>query len=76
MTIGLTIVSRGEFSIIMADLAKAGNLLPVLQPFSALYVLILAVLGPLMTKESERIYNLSAKLFRWRRRKTKEAEAI
>lgn len=76
MNIGLTIVSRGEFSIIMADLAKAGNLLPVLQPFSALYVLILAVLGPLLTKESERIYNLSAKLFRWRRRKASEVEAI
>jgi CPA2 family monovalent cation:H+ antiporter-2 len=73
--IGLTIVSRGEFSIIMAELAKAGNLLPVLQPFSALYVLILAVLGPLMTKESERIYNLSARLFRWRRRKAGESEA-
>ena len=75
MNIGLTIVSRGEFSIIMAELAKAGNLLPVLQPFSALYVLILAVLGPLMTKESERIYNLSAKLFRRRSRKASENEA-
>jgi CPA2 family monovalent cation:H+ antiporter-2 len=64
MNIGLTIVSRGEFSIIMADLAKAGNLLPLLQPFAALYVLILAVLGPLLTKESDRIYRLSAKLFR------------
>jgi CPA2 family monovalent cation:H+ antiporter-2 len=76
MNIGLTIVSRGEFSIIMADLAKAGNLLPVLQPFSALYVLILAVMGPLLTKESERIYNLSAKVFRRRRRKAGEAEAV
>ncbi len=62
---GLTIVSRGEFSIIMANLAKAGGLLPVLQPFAALYVLILAVLGPLLTKESERIYDLLAKLFGW-----------
>jgi K+:H+ antiporter subunit KhtU len=60
---GLTIVSRGEFSIIMANLAKAGGLLPILQPFAALYVLILAVLGPLLTKESERIYDLLAKLF-------------
>ncbi|HEU0184081.1 MAG TPA: cation:proton antiporter [Blastocatellia bacterium] len=60
---GLTIVSRGEFSIIMANLAKAGGLSPVLQPFAALYVLILAVLGPLLTKESERIYDLLAKLF-------------
>src|SRR5215831_5451607 len=67
LNIGLTIVSRGEFSIIMANLAKEGGLAPVLQPFAALYVLILAVLGPLLTKESERIYNasryLSAKLF-------------
>lgn len=62
LNIGLTIVSRGEFSIIMADLAKAGALLPILQPFAALYVLILAVLGPLLTKESERIYDLSARL--------------
>jgi monovalent cation:H+ antiporter-2, CPA2 family len=64
LTIGLTIVSRGEFSIIMANLANAGGLLQVLQPFAALYVLILAVLGPLLTKESERIYDLLARLFR------------
>jgi K+:H+ antiporter subunit KhtU len=60
---GLTIVSRGEFSIIMANLAKAGDLSPVIQPFAALYVLILAVLGPLLTKESERIYDLLEKMF-------------
>jgi len=58
LNVGLTIVSRGEFSIIMANLAHSGGLLPVLQPFAALYVLILAVLGPLVTKESERIYDL------------------
>ena len=40
---GLTIVSRGEFSIIMANLAKEGDLAHFLQPFAALYVLILAV---------------------------------
>lgn len=56
--IGLTIVSRGEFSIILANLAETGGLLPVLQPFAALYVLLLAVLGPLLTKESKQIYNL------------------
>jgi len=67
---GLTIVSRGEFSIIMANLAKAGGLAPVLQPFAALYVLILAVLGPLLTKESERIYDLLAKLCEWLKIKT------
>jgi CPA2 family monovalent cation:H+ antiporter-2 len=67
VNVGLTIVSRGEFSIIMANLAKAGNLLPILQPFSALYVLILAILGPFLTKESERLYHLTAKLFDKRR---------
>ena len=61
LNVGLTIVSRGEFSIIMANLARNGGLLPVLQPFAALYVLILAVLGPLLTKESERIYELLKK---------------
>lgn len=68
LNIGLTIVSRGEFSIIMADLAKAGGLLPVLQPFAALYVLILAILGPLLTRESEHIHDLSMRLFRRRNR--------
>jgi CPA2 family monovalent cation:H+ antiporter-2 len=64
LNVGLTIVSRGEFSIIMANLAREGGLLAVLQPFAALYVLILAVLGPLLTKESDRIFDLAAKLFR------------
>ncbi|MCQ2008731.1 cation:proton antiporter [Sporolactobacillus sp. STSJ-5] len=63
--IGLTIVSRGEFSIIMANLGIAGSLMPILQPFSALYVLILAIMGPIMTKESKRIYTIMNKLFRW-----------
>jgi CPA2 family monovalent cation:H+ antiporter-2 len=64
LNVGLTIVSRGEFSIIMANLAKSGGLLRVLQPFAALYVLILAVLGPLLTRESERIYELLTRLAR------------
>ncbi|MBO0858477.1 MAG: cation:proton antiporter [Chloracidobacterium sp.] len=59
---GLTIISRGEFSIIMAKLARAGNLAPTLQSFAALYVLIVAVLGPLLTKESDRVYDLITKL--------------
>lgn len=58
VNIGLTIVSRGEFSIVMANLGKAGGLLAILQPFAALYVLILAILGPLLTKESKRIYTM------------------
>lgn len=62
--IGLTIVSRGEFSIIMANLGKAGALMEILQPFAALYVLILAILGPLLTKESKHIYKLLNAVFK------------
>jgi CPA2 family monovalent cation:H+ antiporter-2 len=68
-----TLLARGEFSIIIVNLALAGGLMAVLQPFAALYVLILASASPLLAKESERIYGLCAKLFR-RRRKTKAAD--
>ncbi|TYS07527.1 cation:proton antiporter [Bacillus subtilis] len=64
--IGLTIVSRGEFSIIVANLGIAGGLSGTLKPFAALYVLILAILGPLLTKESKRIYRLLNKVFKWK----------
>ncbi|MFS3928500.1 cation:proton antiporter [Priestia flexa] len=64
--IGLTIVSRGEFSIIMANIGIAGGLASILQPFAALYVLILAILGPLLTKESKMIYGLLNKVFKWK----------
>lgn len=75
MNIGLTIMARGEFSIIMANLAKAGGLLPIIQPFAALYVLILAVLGPLLTKETKVIYSGMDRLFKiskWGRQKQKQ----
>ncbi|MCB8815715.1 cation:proton antiporter [Desulfosporosinus shakirovi] len=65
LNIGLTIISRGEFSIILATLAKAGGLLTSLQPFAALYVLILAILGPLLTKESRWVYNRLRPFLKW-----------
>lgn len=67
--VGLTIVSRGEFSIIVASIGAAGGLSGVLQPFAALYVLILSILGPLLTKESERIFDLLS----WPFARSKEA---
>ncbi|MDR0139722.1 cation:proton antiporter [Metabacillus idriensis] len=72
LNIGLTIVSRGEFSIIMANLGIAGGLMPILKPFSALYVLILAILGPLLTKESKAIYHFLNKIFKWKVTKKSE----
>lgn len=58
---GFTLLARGEFSIIIVNLALAGSLMPILQPFAALYVLILAGASPLLAKETDRIYDL----YRW-----------
>ena len=65
--VGLTLLGRGEFSIIVAKLAQAGGLLPLLQPFAALYVLLLATFAPLLAKESEAIYEFVKKVFTRRR---------
>lgn len=70
--IGLTIVSRGEFSIILANMGKAGGLATFIQPFAALYVLILAILGPLLTKESKHVYNFLNKIFKFKDHKEKK----
>ena len=70
-----TLLARGEFSIIIVNLAIAGGLTSVLQPFAALYVLILAGASPLLAKESERIHGLIVRLFgRLRGKKKPDAE--
>lgn len=69
-----TLLARGEFSIIIVNLALAGNLMPVLQPFAALYVLILASASPLLAKESERIYELASGLFQKRNQPVEKDE--
>ena len=73
LNVGLTLLGRGEFSIIVAKLAQAGSLAPLIQPFAALYVLILATFAPLLAKESERLYALVERVFR-RRRITNDQE--
>lgn len=50
--IGLTILGRGEFSLILATLAVAAGLDDRIGPFVALYVLVLAVAGPLLAARS------------------------
>jgi monovalent cation:H+ antiporter-2, CPA2 family len=74
LNLSFTLLARGEFSIIIAGLAQAGGLLGVLQPFAALYVLILASASPLLAKESDRIYDSAMKLVRWRPKRKKKAE--
>lgn len=77
--IGLTIVSRGEFSIILANIGIAGGLSDMLKPFSALYVLILAILGPILTKNSKSIFKQLNKIFKWtvpKEKKTRLREGL
>lgn len=50
--VGLTVLGRGEFSLILATLAAAAGLDPRIGPFVALYVLALAILGPLFASRS------------------------
>ncbi|MBE1492795.1 cation:proton antiporter domain-containing protein [Plantactinospora soyae] len=50
--VGLTVLGRGEFSLILASLALAAGLNPRIGPFVALYVLILAVLSPMFAAQS------------------------
>jgi CPA2 family monovalent cation:H+ antiporter-2 len=50
--IGLTVLGRGEFSLIIATMAAAAGLDPRIGPFVALYILALAVIGPFFASKS------------------------
>ncbi|MEO3946427.1 cation:proton antiporter [Gorillibacterium sp. CAU 1737] len=73
--IGLTVMARGEFTIIVANLGISAGLMPILRPLSALYVLILAILGPLLTKESKHVYRFLDRIFKWTKRKSQDSPA-
>ncbi|WP_309114972.1 cation:proton antiporter [Saccharothrix sp.] len=53
--IGLTVLTRGEFSLVLAAMAVAAGLDSRVAPFVAGYVLLLAVIGPLAVLRSERL---------------------
>ena len=76
LNLSFTLLARGEFSIIIAALAQAGGLLGIIQPFAALYVLILASVSPLLAKESDRVYDLVMRLVRWRPKRKRRVEEI
>ena len=62
--IGLTVLARGEFSLILATLAVAAGLDGRLAPFTAGYVLVLAIAGPLAASRSHLLARrLPARLF-------------
>lgn len=47
--------NRGEFALILATLAMTAGLDPRIVPFAGLYVLTMAVIGPILAVNSERI---------------------
>jgi CPA2 family monovalent cation:H+ antiporter-2 len=47
---GGALVARGEFSIVIAELGTGAGLNPALGPFTAAYVLILAIAGPIIAR--------------------------
>ncbi|MFJ4009809.1 cation:proton antiporter [Streptomyces sp. NPDC090026] len=53
--IGLTVLGRGEFSLILATLALGAGLDARIGPFVALYVLVLAVVSPVLAARSHRL---------------------
>jgi CPA2 family monovalent cation:H+ antiporter-2 len=56
--IGFTVLARGEFALVLASLAAAAALDPRISAFVAGYVLILAVLGPLLASRSKSLAGL------------------
>ena len=56
--IGLTVLSRGEFSLVLASLALGAGLDPRIGSFAAGYVLVLAVLGPVAVRSSGSVARL------------------
>lgn len=51
--ISLTVFARGEFALILVTLAAAAGLDPRIASFTAGYVLVLAIIGPLMASRSK-----------------------
>jgi len=55
LNVSAMLQNRGEFALILATLAAGAGLDSRLTPFAGLYVLIMAVVGPVLAVNSERI---------------------
>jgi monovalent cation:H+ antiporter-2, CPA2 family len=61
--IGLTILGRGEFSLILATLAVEAGLDARIGPFVGFYVLILALVAPILASRSQSLSRLLPERF-------------
>ncbi|GAA3098773.1 cation:proton antiporter [Streptosporangium carneum] len=74
VNVSLTVLSRGEFALVLATMALAAGLDGRLAPFIAGYVLVLALFGPLIASRSEWIARvLTGRLERARTRTRERA---
>ncbi len=55
LNVAAMLQNRGEFALILATVAVSAGLDPRLTPFAGLYVLAMAVVGPVLALNSERI---------------------
>jgi monovalent cation:H+ antiporter-2, CPA2 family len=67
LNVSAMLQNRGEFALILATLAAGAGLDSRLTPFAGLYVLIMAIVGPLLAVNSERIGGLIGRPGRRRR---------
>jgi len=67
---GMALVSRGEFSVVIASLGT--GLEPRLGPISAAYVLILAVGGPILARFAEPLATVAQRVVDYRARRVEE----
>jgi CPA2 family monovalent cation:H+ antiporter-2 len=72
--ISLTVLTRGEFSLILASLAVTAGLDPRITALTAGYVLVLAVVGPIAVMSSARLARRLPQ--RWFRQPAREAVAV
>jgi CPA2 family monovalent cation:H+ antiporter-2 len=75
LTLGLSLIPKGEFSIVLATIAAALAPGHPIAALSALYVFALSILGPLAMREADRIRAYLPGLGRPRRRRTREEPA-
>lgn len=75
VNVACTIMARGEFAVIVAGLAAGAGTAGVLQPFAALYILLLALISPGLAKRSRWIYETLVKPWETRRSRKKHAVA-
>ncbi|MEN0104442.1 MAG: cation:proton antiporter, partial [Curtobacterium sp.] len=69
------LVNRGEFALILATLSAAAGLEARITAFAGLYVLIMAILGPLLASNSDRIGRLVVRPARVRKLRGRERAA-